>query len=137
MEMILLDSLPGFVDFLIYFNSALVLLLVFCGVYCCITPYSELRLIREGNVAAAISLGGALIGFVLPLASVISHSIGVVDMLIWGTIAMAVQISIFEIVRLIFKDLVREIENNHTAAATLLAFFSIVIGILNAASVTY
>lgn len=137
MNTILLDSLPGFLDFLIYFNSALVLLLVFCGVYCWITPYNELRLIREGNVAAAISLGGALIGFVLPLASVISHSIGVADMLIWGAIAMAVQISIFEIVRFLFKDLVREIENNHTAAAMLLAFLSIVIGLLNAASVTY
>lgn len=137
MNMILLDSLPGFLDFLIYFNASLVLLLVFCGIYSWFTPYNELKLIREGNVAPAISFGGAVIGFVLPLASVVSHSIGIMDMLIWAVIAMAVQITIFGIVRLLFRDLVREIENNHTAAATLLAFLSIVIGILNAASVTY
>jgi putative membrane protein len=137
MNMILLDSLPGFLEFLIYFGSSLGLLLVFCGIYSWITPYNELRLIREGNVAPAISFGGALIGFVLPLASVISHSIGIVDMLIWAVIAMVVQITIFGIVRFLFKDLVRKIEHNHTAAATLLAFLSIVIGILNAASVTY
>jgi putative membrane protein len=50
---------------------------------------------------------------------------------------MVVQLTVFGIVRILFKDLVREIENNHTSAATLLAFFSIAIGILNAASMTY
>jgi len=137
MNTLLIDTLPGFLDFLIYFNSSLGLLMVFCGVYCWITPYNEFKLIREGNVAAAISFGGALTGFVLPLASVVSHSVGFVDMVVWGVLSMVVQISIFEIVRFYFRNLVREIENNHAAAATLLAFFSIAIGILNAASVSY
>jgi putative membrane protein len=48
-----------------------------------------------------------------------------------------VQIAVFGTVRMIFKDLVSEIENNHIAAATLLAFCSISIGILNAACMTY
>jgi putative membrane protein len=50
---------------------------------------------------------------------------------------MLVQIAVFGSVRLIFKDLVREIENNQIAAATLLASCSISIGILNAACMTY
>lgn len=120
-----------------YFAAALGFVMVFCQVYCWITPYNELKLVREGNVAPAISFGGALIGFILPLYSAITHSVGFFDMLIWAVVAMVVQLTVFSIVRLFFKDLVRDIENNHTAAATLLAIFSIAIGLLNAASMTY
>lgn len=133
----LLESLSGLVDFCTYFAAALGFVVVFCQVYCWITPYDELKLVHEGNVAPAISFGGALIGFVLPLYSAITHSVGFIDMLIWAIIAMVVQLTVFGIVRLFFKGLVREIESNHTAAATLLAFFSLVIGILNAACMTY
>lgn len=137
MEGTLLESLSGLVDFCKYFVAAVGFVAVFCQIYCWITPYDELRLVREGKVAPAISFGGALIGFVLPLYSAITHSVGFIDMLIWAVIAMVVQLTVFSIVRLFFKGLVREIENNHTAAATLLAFFSLAIGILNAACMTY
>lgn len=137
MQSALFESLSGLVGFCKYFLAALGFVVVFCQVYCWITPYNELKLVREGNVAPAISFGGALIGFVLPLFSAITHSVGFFDMLIWAVIAMVVQLTVFSIVRLFFKDLVRGIESNHTAAATLLAFFSTAIGLLNAASMTY
>lgn len=41
------------------------------GIYGRITPCNEPKLIREGKIAPAVSPGGALLGFVLPLASVI------------------------------------------------------------------
>ena len=137
MQDTMLESLSGLIGFCKYFAAAIGFVAVFCQVYCWITPYDELKLVREGNVAPAISFGGALIGFTLPLHSAITHSIGFIDMLIWAAVAMVVQLAVFGIVRLFFKGLVREIENNHTAAATLLAFFSLTIGILNAASMTY
>jgi putative membrane protein len=137
MDGTMLESIKGLVDFCKYFVASLGFLLIFCLIYCKVTPYDELKMIREGKVAPAISFGGAFIGFVLPLHSAISHSVGFVDMLIWAVIAMVVQILVFSAVRLVFKDLVREIENDSIAAATLLAFFSISIGILNAASLTY
>jgi putative membrane protein len=137
MQDTLLESLSGLVGFCKYFVAAVAFVVVFCQVYCWITPYDELKLVREGKVAPAISFGGALIGFILPLHSAITHSVGFADMLIWAGVAMVVQLAVFGIVRLFFKGLVREIENNHTAAATLLAFFSLAIGILNAASMTY
>ena len=137
MQDTLLESLSGLVGFCKYFGAAVGFVVVFCQVYDWITPYNELKLVREGNVAPAISFGGALIGFILPLHSAITHSVGFLDMLIWAAVAMVVQLTVFGIVRLFFKGLVREIENNHTAAATLLAFFSVAIGILNAASMTY
>ncbi|MBK5273542.1 MAG: DUF350 domain-containing protein [Desulfuromonadales bacterium] len=137
MQDTLLDSLSGLIDFCKYFVAAVGFVVVFCQVYSWITPYNELKLIREGNVAPAISFGGALIGFILPLYSAITHSVDFIDMLVWAGVALVVQLAVFEIVRLFFKGLVREIENNHTAAATLLAFFSLAIGILNAACMTW
>jgi putative membrane protein len=133
----LLASLSGLLGFCTYFVSAIGFVIVFCLIYCKITPYDEFKLIRGGNTAAAISFGGALIGFILPLYSAITHSVGLIDMLIWAVIAMLVQIAVFGMARVVLKDLVSEIENNHTAAATLLAFCSISIGILNAACMTY
>lgn len=137
MNSTLLASLSGLLGFCTYFAAAVGFVIVFCTVYCKITPYDELKLIRAGNSAAAISFGGALVGFILPLYSAITHSVGFIDMLIWAVIAMLVQFAVFGVVRMILKDLVEEIENNHTAAAILLAFCSTSIGILNAACMTY
>ncbi len=137
MQGTLLDSLSGLVNFGTYFGSALGFVVVFSLVYFWITPFDEMKLIHEGKVAPAISFGGALIGFVLPLYSAITHSVGFIDMLIWAIVAMVMQFTVFGVVKLFFKDLVREIENDHCAAATLLAFISVAIGLLNAASMTY
>ena len=54
-----ISSLPAFAG---YFATAVGLLAVFLVLYVFVTPYNELALIREGNVAAAISLAGALVG---------------------------------------------------------------------------
>lgn len=130
-------SLQGVLAFGTYFLAALGYLLLFCVIYCKVTPYDELKLVRQGKLAPAISFGGAVIGFVLPLYSAISHSVSLVDMLIWALIAMLVQILVFSLVRLFFKELASHIEEGQLAAATLLAVFAIAIGILNAASMTY
>lgn len=137
MKSTLLESLSGLFEFCMYFSAALGFVLLFCLVYCVLTPYNELRLIRNGNTAAAISFGGALLGFVLPLHSAITHSVSLVDMMIWAMIAMLVQFAIFGSFRLIYKNLVRDIEKDQAAAATILAFCSVSIGILNAACMTY
>lgn len=137
MSATLLESIQGLFDFAKYFVAALGFLLVFCTIYCKVTPYDELKLVREGKVAPAISFGGAFIGFVLPLHSAITHSVAFTDMLLWALIAMVVQLLVFSMVRMIFKDLVKQIEDNQVAAASLLAFFAVAIGILNAASMTY
>jgi putative membrane protein len=132
-----IDSLSGLYDFGTYFLVSLVFVTLFCLIYCRVTPYDELKLIRSGNTSAAISFGGALLGFVLPLHSAVTHSVSFIDMMIWAMIAMILQLAVFGLVRLVLRDLVKEIENNHTAAATLLAFCSVSIGILNAACMTY
>lgn len=124
-------------DFALYFVSAVVLLSLFLAIYTRLTPQHEWTLIREGNSAAAISLSGALIGFVLPLGSVIVGSLSLLDMLVWGAVALVVQVLVFSVLRLLLPQLPQRITNNETAAGTISAAFSVGIGVLNAACMTY
>lgn len=130
-------SLSGLPIFASYFFLALALIAVFVLIYINITPYKELRLIREGNLAAAISLSGALFGFVLPLASAITYSVNVQDMLVWGVVALAVQLAVFAVIALLLPTLRKDIPQNKVAPAVLLAAVSLAAGIINAACMTY
>ena len=76
----ILQSFAGFDDFLIYFGMSLVLLALFLAIYVRLTPYREFALIRDGNIAAAYSLSGSMLGFIIPLASAVEHSVNPVDM---------------------------------------------------------
>ena len=137
MEMIS-QSLAGLPAFLLYFALGIALLAVaFCVIYAKVTPYDELALIRDGNVAAAISLAGAVLGFTLPLASAIAHSVGPVDMVVWGVIALVVQIVVLFPGGAARSPLRQAIRAGRVAGATMLAALAVAIGILNAACMTY
>jgi putative membrane protein len=131
------QSIAGFPDFLLYFALALVLLAVFVAVYTRVTPYREIALIREGNIAASISLSGALAGFVLPLASAIAHSVSPLDMAAWGVIALLVQLIVYAATSRLVPRFREAIEAGRAAPAVLLAAMSVSAGILNAASMSY
>jgi len=60
----LAQLLAGLPAFLLYLALGLGLLGIFVAVYVGVTPYREIALIREGNTAAAISLSGAIVGYV-------------------------------------------------------------------------
>ena len=122
--------------FLIYFFGGLGFSLAFAFLYLRVTPYAELALIREGKSAGAISLGGALVGFTLPLARAIEQSLAVADLFLWAGIALVVQILVFRVFHFFMPSLARQIAADNKASAVLLGFFSIVAGLLNAASMT-
>ncbi|HOB62018.1 MAG TPA: DUF350 domain-containing protein [Candidatus Competibacteraceae bacterium] len=131
------QSLAGLPAFLSYFATAIGLLLLFLAAYVFITPYREIALIREGNTAAAASLGGALLGFVLPLASAIAHSVSLIDMAIWGLIALVIQLLVYLGARLLLPGLERAIPTGQVATGVFLGALSLAIGILNAACMSY
>lgn len=129
--------LNGAGAFLIAFVMAGVMTLVFKQVYQWVTPYHERDLIRQGNVAAAITLGGALIGYVLALASALTHTVSFAEFAAWAVLAGVIQIIAFVVVsKLAFKGLVDRVEKGETAAAVYMASVSICIGLLNAACMT-
>lgn len=137
MESSVFSYLAGLPAFLLYMGIATGLFLIFMKLYAMVTPYDETALIRANNSAAAISYGGAMIGFVLPIASAVKNSVSPIDVLVWSVVAGAIQILCFLGVRLVYRDIVEQIERAHTAAAIKLAAVSISIGILNAAAMTY
>ena len=123
--------------FLVYFGVALAFQAVFIVLYMAVTPHHEAALIKQGNAAAAISLGGAVLGFTLPLASVITHSVSLLDMAIWSVVALLVQLAVYRLVDFLLREISRHIEEGNIAAATTLAVASLAIGMINAASMTY
>ena len=127
------NSLSTFPNFAIYFVSAVVLTALFLTLYTGLTPHREIRLIRDGNIAAAVAVAGGLLGFVIPLASVIAHSASLVDVAIWGVIALVVQIAGFMVARLVLPHLPQAIEDGSVSDAIFLAGLSLALGILDAA----
>ncbi len=129
--------LQGLPSFLAYFGAAISSLLVFCAIYLRVTPLREIALIKEGKAAPAISFAGAVLGYVLPIASVIANSLSLLDLILWAIVALVVQIAVFVTVSLSFSGIVKQIAADHTGAAIFVATLSLAAGILNAACMTW
>jgi putative membrane protein len=127
------DSFAGFDDFLVYLAASLALTALFIAIYIRVTPYREIALIREGNMAAAFSLSGALLGFVIPLAAAVKYSASLADMAIWGLIALIVQLAAFVCVKLLIPTITRDIPAGNGAQGFFLGSLSLGAGILSAA----
>jgi putative membrane protein len=118
-------------------TASLGMLAVFLAIYTAVTPCREWSLLREGNTAAALSLGGAVLGFSLPLANIIAHTNVLLDVIVWGIVALVVQLLIWAIVSLLQNGLKERIGRGEVAAGTFLAATSIAGGIVNAACMSY
>jgi putative membrane protein len=123
-------------NFLAYFVTSVILLFGSLAAYTLILPLREWDLIRAGNSAAALTIGGALIGFALPLAESIRQSRDLLDMTAWAAVTLAVQLLGFGAVRLWRRDAAVAIERGDMAEAILLAAASVALGLINAACLT-
>ena len=127
----------GAVDFLLAFLVAGMFTVAFKMIYKAVTPYNEGALIREGNTAASIALWGAVLGYVLPLASALSHTVSLTEFVAWAALAAVIQIVAFVVVRQIaMKNVKTRIEANDISAAIYLAGLSLTVGLINAACIT-
>ena len=129
-------SLTGIIAHLVYFGIACVAVVVFVAIYVTVTPHHEFRLIRLGNTAAATSLGGAILGYTIPLAKAIAQSVSIWEMLIWSVVAMVAQLIGYGITRVILPQLSAHVDEGKTASGIFLAAIAIAIGMLNAAAMT-
>jgi putative membrane protein len=125
------ETLP---HFLAYFGAAIALTVGFLFLYVLITPHKEMALIRKGNSAAAVQLTGTFLGFCIPVAVVIGHSVNIPDMLLWGAVAALVQLAVFfSISRLFFKGVSKRITEQCVASGIFVGGMGLGIGILQAA----
>lgn len=133
----MLDYVAGLPAFLIYFAIGLAAYAVFGAVYTRLTPHREVELIRAGNLAAVTAFLGALVGFSLPLASAAANSVSIIDYIIWAVIGTLVQVLGFFIANFTMQDLHEKITRGEIAAGLWGGGIALVIGILNAACMTY
>jgi putative membrane protein len=130
------DYSSAVVAHLEYFGIAIVATVLFVAIYVTVTPHREFSLIRQGNIAASISLGGALLGYIIPLAKAVSQSEGVRDMLVWSAVALVAQLAAYGVTRLILPTLSKDVDEGKVASGIFLAAMSVGIGLLNAAAMT-
>ena len=132
----LVSFMANLSEFFLFLIVAFVLVLFFVFVYTRITRHDELALIKKNSIAAAVAFSGSLIGFALPLASTMISSINVIELMLWGVIALIVQVLVYLLIRLPMPRISERIEADEVAAGIWLGTCSIVAGILNAASMT-
>ncbi|MBY3190747.1 DUF350 domain-containing protein [Rhizobium leguminosarum bv. viciae] len=133
----MLDYVAGLPAFLGYFAVGLAAYGVFAVIYTFLTPQKEVQLIRAGNLAAVTAFLGALVGFSLPLASAAANSVSIVDYIIWAVVGILAQILAYYIANFTMTDLHEKITADDIAAGIWGGGIALVIGILNAACMTY
>lgn len=119
------------ISFLLYFCSGVVLLAVFTRIYVWFTPYSEFVEIRAGKKAPAIALGGAMIGYTIPIVAASHAGVDFSEFMLWAVISGIVQLVCFKV---LYGLLPRQIEADNQAVATFFAAASVSIGLINAFS---
>jgi len=127
---------PAILNYLIHLLLAAVLLAVFFKAYTWMTPFDEVRLIRLGNLAASLSLGGALIGFSITIGSALVHTGDYREFSAWAFGAMVVQMLAYAITTRVLNMSKDQIEANNTAFGGLLGAISISIGVINGACIS-
>ena len=110
----------AFPHFLMSTGAAGLMLLLASTVYVLLTPWKELSLVRSGNTAAGVALGGAIAGLAIPIASTLASSMSLPGLLIWGALALLMQLITYRVVDLVLRDIPGRIANDEIGAATVL-----------------
>jgi putative membrane protein len=119
-------------DFLGFFITGVILIVVFMAIYVLVTPHKEFALVQQGDTAAGFAFGGTLIGYALPVSKAVAEAPTVLDMAVWSVIGLAIQLIVYFAVRLLVPGISKKIEENNVGAGVFLAAASIAIGMINA-----
>ncbi|MBH69553.1 MAG: hypothetical protein CMM58_14450 [Rhodospirillaceae bacterium] len=132
-----IQSFVAGIPFLLsHFGVTVLMLVIGAFIYIKITSHDEMELIRNGNSAAAISLGGAILGLALPLAFCMANSVNVYDIIIWGVVTLVIQLLTFWIIDFWLRDLSRRIEEGEVGTAMLLVSVKLAVASINAAAIS-
>ena len=135
MDAVITSLYNGLPIFMLHGGTAILMLVVGAFIYSKITPWNELDLIMEGNTAAAVSFSGAILGIAIPLAAALSSSISIWEIVVWGSVAIILQITVFLILDLVLPNLSEQIKANKIAAGIFIASNKIALALMNAAAV--
>ena len=120
---------------LLHLLTTLALLALGALCYMGVTPFRERTLIAAGNTAAGLVLAGTLIALAIPLAAMLATSHIWLDIVVWGLVAVILQLATFVLAVVVFRNLRAMIEADNVAAAAALVGVQIAIALLNAAAI--
>ena len=126
----------GFPITLAHALASLLLLLAGAALYAALSPIGEIRLIRQGHAAAAVSFGGLILALAVPLAMSLNASASLVELLLWGGAVAAVQLLACWMIDRLLPGLPRRVREGDVAAAGLLAAARLAAAIILAAAVS-
>ncbi|MGH7356913.1 MAG: DUF350 domain-containing protein [Candidatus Rokuibacteriota bacterium] len=130
-----LDSLfAGLPVLLTHVGLTLIMLVGGVLVYLAVTPYHEMKLVRAGNVAAALSFAGIILALAIPLAASLKSSVTLFDILAWGSVAVALQLVTFFVVDRMLRGLSKRIEHGELSAAIVLVAAKLAVALVTAAA---
>lgn len=135
MDAVLQSLMSGAPVLLTHLLAAFAMFALAASIYMAITPMKEMALIRAGNVAAAVSLAGGLLGIALPLAACLAASVGVLDLVVWGVVVLVVQLVTLRLVDAFVGDLRRRIEAGEMASAVTVAAVKLSVAAITAAAI--
>jgi putative membrane protein len=104
--------------------------------YAAITPFREREMVARGNPAGGIVSAGSMIALAIPLAATLATSTAVLDIIVWGIVALILQLLAFAVATLVFHHLRPEIEAGNVAAALSLVGVQIAVALLNAGAMS-
>ncbi|HEY9234678.1 MULTISPECIES: DUF350 domain-containing protein [Phenylobacterium] len=110
----------GFPIALMHIGVTVAILFLGVFIYILLTPHREITLIREGNSAAALSLGGVMVGLAIPLAASLAGSTSALEIGMWGAACVALQLLVFRLMDMLLHGLPQRIQEGEVAAAALL-----------------
>ena len=114
----------------------LALLAIGVACYMAVTPFHEMRLVREGNTAGGIVLMGAVVALAVPLAATLATSLVTLDILLWGLVAVVLQLLAFLLTAALFRGLRTMIEAGNAAAACVVVGIQIAVALVNAGAMS-
>ena len=114
------------------FAATLALLGIGMACYMALTPFNEWRLVQDGNVAAGIVVAGTLLALAMPLAATLATSFNVLDIVLWGLVALVIQLATFFAATALLRGLRAMIEAGNVAAALVLVGIQLAVALLNA-----
>lgn len=118
------------------FAATLALLAIGMACYMALTPFHEWRLVQQGNAAAGVVVAGTLVALALPLAATLATSVLVLDIVLWGLVALVIQLATFFVAATLLRDLRAMIEAGNVAAALVLIGIQIAVALLNAGAMS-
>jgi len=125
----------GFPITLFHAVLSLVLLVAGCVLHGLLSPYGEVRQVREGNSASAVSLGGVIAGLAIPLAASLNASTSAIEVAVWGVAIVAVQLLLFWIIDTGLQGLPQRTAEGEVSAAVLLVAAKLAASLIVASAV--